>query len=182
VTTNGHRRDLGMDTALNVARLMHVDLTVANAAGWSWWLALSPYDYKDGLIYTDWKKPGDSESVIESKLLWAFGNFSRFVRPGMTRVAVRGSGGDLDGLLASAYHNESSGRVAVVCINMSSAALRVSVGAIARGTEVRLAAVQAHVTSALAEDNLKAIPALGARDGIDLPPRSIVTLTMEAGR
>ena len=44
---------------------------------WQWWTAVSGVDYKDGLIFTDWKKPGDPESIITAKLLWALGNYSR---------------------------------------------------------------------------------------------------------
>ena len=47
---NGNGRDLGMDAALYMARVMHYDLTLANASAWYWWLAVSLYDYKDGLV------------------------------------------------------------------------------------------------------------------------------------
>ena len=59
-------------------------------------LSVSPSDYKDGLIYiTDLNgKMGELEStrndglIEQSKMLWAFGNFLRFVRPGMRRVGA----------------------------------------------------------------------------------------------
>ena len=53
---NGGPRDLGMKPALYLARTIHADLAVANAAAWQWWLAISPYDYKDGLVYIDKNK------------------------------------------------------------------------------------------------------------------------------
>ena len=84
-----HKRDLGMDTALMVARVIHSDLAIAGASAWAWWLAVSPYDYKDGLIFTDWKKPGDPQNVLPSKLLWAMGNFSRYVRPAWSASMFR---------------------------------------------------------------------------------------------
>ncbi len=46
----GRKRDLEMDTALDVARVIHMDLAVAGASAWQWWTAFSPEDYKDGLI------------------------------------------------------------------------------------------------------------------------------------
>ncbi|MEJ5169859.1 MAG: glycoside hydrolase, partial [Fimbriimonadales bacterium] len=49
----GWGRDTGMTLALNVARLMQIDLTIAEANAWQWWLAVSDADYKDGLIYVD---------------------------------------------------------------------------------------------------------------------------------
>jgi len=77
--------------------MMHADLAIANANAWQWWTAVSNVDYKDGLIYTDYHNPGDPESIIQSKLLWAFGNFSRFIRPGMIRVKLDGAD-DIHGL------------------------------------------------------------------------------------
>jgi hypothetical protein len=173
------KRDLGMDTALNVARLIHCDLTIANASAWGWWLALSPYDYKDGLIYTDWKKPGDEETIIPSKLLWALGNFSRYVRPGMQRVAIESPNinQDLDGLLVSAYHLRAGGRLAIVCINMSAKSALVQVQLRSGGQEVPVAALRPHVTSANEADDLKACPPVAGADTIQIPARSIVTIT-----
>lgn len=47
----GGRRDLGMKTALFVARVIHNDLTIAEARSWQWWTAVSQVDFKDGLVY-----------------------------------------------------------------------------------------------------------------------------------
>jgi hypothetical protein len=84
-----------MDAALFVARLIHSDLTIAEARSWQWWTAVSEVDYKDGLVYLDDGSQGDSGRmgpetvslmhdgmVRESKLLWVLGNYSRFLRPG----------------------------------------------------------------------------------------------------
>jgi hypothetical protein len=49
---------------------MHYDLTVANSSTWYWWLAVSPYDYKDGLVYIDKNKTNGN--LTDSKLLWAW--------------------------------------------------------------------------------------------------------------
>ena len=129
----GRRRDLGMDTALYVARLIHVDLTVANARSWQWWTAISQVDFKDGLLYLDDGSAGASGrmgprtrslmadgAVRESKLLWAFGNFSRFIRPGAVRVQCETSPGQptANGLLASAYRGPA-GEVVTVLVNLS---------------------------------------------------------------
>jgi O-glycosyl hydrolase len=127
----GAKRDLGMDTALYVARILHVNLTVAQARSWQWWTALSEVDFKDGLIYLDKvavAKPhrtgADNPSlrpdgeVRDSRLLWALGNFSRFIRPGMVRIpcAITPEQSLADGLLASAYLDAKDNRV-VVLIN-----------------------------------------------------------------
>jgi O-glycosyl hydrolase len=106
----GGGRDLGMETALFVANIMHSDLTIANASAWQWWIAVSKYDFKDGLVYID----EDSHEIFESKLMWTLGNFSRFVRPGAKRIKVDTN---QDGnLKTSAYKNES-GDLVIVIIN-----------------------------------------------------------------
>ncbi|MFD2873082.1 glycoside hydrolase [Mucilaginibacter ximonensis] len=83
---NGSRRDLGIDAALYLASVISTDLTVANASAWQWWTAISAYNYKDGLIYIDKKKTDGN--FYTSKMLWALGNYSRFVKPGAVRVDV----------------------------------------------------------------------------------------------
>lgn len=79
-------RDSGMDSALTLARTVHADLTLADAVCWQYWIAVSRYDYRDGLLYTDHVEPGDEENIEETKRLWALGNFSRFIRPGAERI------------------------------------------------------------------------------------------------
>ncbi len=113
---NGPGRDLGMDMALFMARVIHYDLTVAQATAWNWWLAVSPHDYKDGLIYTDFARSGDAETIWSSKMLWTLGHFSRFVRPGAVRVALTGVD-NKEGLMASAYIHEAHRTLSVVFIN-----------------------------------------------------------------
>jgi len=44
----GWGRDLTMKTALDVARVIHYDLTILHASAWQWWTAVSPENYKDG--------------------------------------------------------------------------------------------------------------------------------------
>lgn len=82
----GEGRDLGMTTALFIAKLIHHDLNYANATSWQWWLGVSMGDYKDGLVYID--KSKTNGRVFDSKLLWGFGNYSRFISEGSTRVPV----------------------------------------------------------------------------------------------
>lgn len=125
----GGGRDLGMNTALYYARVIHNDLTIANASSWQYWTALSNHDYKDGLVYVDKGNNGingikhpdafalmqDGE-IRDSKSLWAFGNYARFIRPGFKRVEV--SGGNQN-LLISAFENPANGQVVMVVVNLS---------------------------------------------------------------
>ena len=169
----GRGRDLTMKTALDVARVMHLDLTLAGVSAWQWWLAVSEADYKDGLIYTDWHKPGDAETIIPSRLFWTFGNFSRFIRPGMRRIELKGDGHDVRGLMASAYHDEIGRRVVAVYLNMGTDARRVSAEFMQAAHRLRPSSMTMYVTSDRAGDELKPYP---AGEAFDVPARSAVTL------
>jgi len=174
--SNGPGRDLTMKTALDVARLIHFDMVETQASAWQWWLALSRYDYKDGLIYTDYTNPGDEETIIESKLLWALGNYSRFVRPGATRVDLQGANNQ-DGLMGSAYYHEEDDQLAVVMINYSNEEKPVHINVDNLPGKKQSVQFKPYITSEnydLEEKNL--IP---ANKAVNIPPRSIVTLVAE---
>jgi hypothetical protein len=115
----GRGRDATIDAALYIAGIVHADLVVANASAWHWWLAVTPYDYKDGLLYMD--RDSLTGTIRDSKMLWALGHYSRFVRPGMRRIGVEVAGADADSvdaeLLVSAYRDPASGRVVTVLVN-----------------------------------------------------------------
>jgi hypothetical protein len=175
----GGGRDLTMNTALDVARIIHLDLTLVGVTAWQWWTAVSPVSYKDGLIFTDWKKPGDAESIITSRLLWALGNYSRFVRPGMRRVELTGTGHDIRELMGSAYKDEKARRVVAVYINMGTGpqTVQLDFGLGKRGW--RLKSITPYVTSDREGDELKAYPAVVAGTPIEIPARSVVTLAAQ---
>ena len=133
----GNGRDLSINTALYNARVIHYDLTCANAASWQWWTAFSEWNYKDALVYIDdgisvngasaYSNPlletCKTDGVFrESKNLWTLGNFSRFIRPGMIRLgSVYGKDGGIKdnpkSLMASAYVDDASKKLVVVVIN-----------------------------------------------------------------
>lgn len=119
-----HGRDLGMNTALRVAKLIHYDLTLAHASAWHWWLAVSSGDYKDGLIYTDFNAKGGPQNILPSKNLWVLGNYSRFIRPGAQRVHLTGSHLPTD-LLASAYVDAENKKLILVLVNENNAPRRI---------------------------------------------------------
>jgi len=170
-------RDLGMNTALHLARVLHGDLSIVNVSGWSWWLAFSPHDYKDGLLYTDWKKDGDEESILPSKTFWVLGQHSRFVRPGMTRVAIGGPGlQDHAGLLATAYHDAENSRVVVVYVNSGRSDARVRLRV--TGHRALPKTQSTHITSAAPTDDLRALARTDAGTTVTVRARSVVTVVL----
>jgi hypothetical protein len=170
---NGGPRDLGMAPALYLARVIHTDLAVANATAWQWWLAISPYDYKDGLVYIDKNKTDGN--FYPSKMLWALGNYSRFVRPGAVRLAAQ-----LDGALASpgaplvsAYRSANGKQLITVVVNDTDAPTDLRLALAGR----QLGASQPFTTSATGD--LQPGPAVLAGQALHLRPRSITTLVSE---
>lgn len=86
-----------IDYALWLSRIIHTDLVYGNATGWSFWTALNQSNYDDhpyrfNLIFYQPNANGPSQTdgtFYDVKNLWALGNFSRFVRPGMVRFQVQ---------------------------------------------------------------------------------------------
>jgi O-glycosyl hydrolase len=130
----GGGRDLGMNTALYVARIIHHDLVLTNAKSWQWWTAIIQVDYKDGLVYLDDGSKGETGlmggsvpglqhdgAVRESKLLWVLGNYSRFIRPGMVRIKCGFSEEQSPetGVLVSAFKEPDSSDLVYVFVNQS---------------------------------------------------------------
>jgi len=173
--TVGPVRDLTMTTALNVSRVIWADVAVANASAWHWWLSLSPADYKDGLLYTDYFTPGDAQSLYCSKNFWAFGQWSRFIRPSWKRVDM-GSNGDVFGLMNAAFVSPTSNALAMVFINASSVNKLVTPDATGLDAGQGIAYWSPWITSALPSDNLSPLPPLAPGSTCVVPTNAVVTL------
>ena len=135
------RADLNpIDYALWISRIIHYDLTVANATSWSFWSVFNNSDYRDhrfrfGLI--QWTPDVDNRSTTSGtiepvKNLWAYGNFSRFVRPGMKRIQVdnithsepEAAGNNV---MASAFLDVDTDEIVIVLINYSNDNQKISI-------------------------------------------------------
>jgi len=125
---NGNKRDLGMTSALYMASVIHTDLTIANASAWQWWTAISASDYKDGLIYVDKNKTDGN--YYTSKMLWALGNYSRFIRPGAVRIDARAPlSTENKPLLVSAFKNGVNLTIVIVNPNAEDVKIRLNTNA-----------------------------------------------------
>ncbi len=174
---SGGDRDLGMNMALYVARVIFADLTLGNANSWQWWLAISPYDYKDGLVYIDYNK--NDGQIFDSKTLWALGNYSRFIHSGMKRVGIsrsdgRGDGQTLDGLMSSAYVSNDKSKATVVVINygQTTIPIKLKLQDISNSGQFKI-----YLTDGKQENDLAYSGTLSSEDVYDVPPRSVVTIT-----
>lgn len=178
----GGGRDLGMQTAIFVARIIHNDIAISNATSWQWWTALTRADYKDGLIYLDngtnngstgspdyCKNDGE---IRQSKLLWALGNYSLFVRPGMKRVAIDGYVNEAasKAVMATAYIDQTANKIVVVAINAGKASSKIK---LAVDREIVNGKLTPYVTSEVY--NLTKLEDVEASE-ITLSAQSVVTL------
>ncbi|MDE6490061.1 MAG: xylanase, partial [Muribaculaceae bacterium] len=77
--------DRTMKTALYIARVIHHDLVMADASSWQWWRAVGG-NYRDGLLMRYRPDGAECDTIVDSKLLWTLGNYSRFIRPGYRRI------------------------------------------------------------------------------------------------
>jgi O-glycosyl hydrolase len=171
-----------MPTALFVARIIHNDLTICNARSWQWWTAITESDYKDGLVYLDSgtaENPGEMGDHLESlkfdgtardsKLMWALGNYSRFVRPGMKRIkADLISENNVEQTLrASAFFNPETRETVVVVVNAGNKEFSIDYPAISAKTGAKMYVTSSEKNLAFSELNQSRIRIL---------PRSLTTI------
>jgi O-glycosyl hydrolase len=177
----GPGRDLGINAALYIARVIHTDLAIGNATSWQWWLGVSPSDYKDGLVYiadpagTMGELPATKNDgiIYKSKMLWAMGNYSRFIRPGMIRVDATLSGvtdatAAATSMMISAYKNPITKELVVVVINYGTSEEKIKLSNVnfSSGT------LKTYTTDALKELQYGTASATG---NLSVGARSIVT-------
>lgn len=98
-----------------VAGWIHNALTEGETSGWCWWWYKAMGATNEGLYNSDGS---------DTKRHYTFGNYSRYVRPGMVRVEVAGSFSE--DVLLSAYRGEG-GTVVVVAINKGSASASIPI-------------------------------------------------------
>ncbi|WP_405873504.1 glycoside hydrolase family 30 protein [Streptomyces sp. NBC_00005] len=151
---------------LTVASAIHDALTKGNTSGYVYWYGASTGATR-GLIQMD----GDSYHV--SKRLWAMANYSRFIRPGATRIGA--TTGDSN-LKLSAFRN-TDGTVTVVALNASTSANPVTFSlrntGITNGTATPYLTDNTHSTA-----QQQTVTVSGSSLTVTVPARSLVTYTV----
>lgn len=151
--------DASITNALAVAAKIHAALTTGNASVWNyWWILRTGATDNQGL----------TDTTGNTKRLYALGNWSKFVRPGMVRV---GTSGSVSGVSLTAFKNATTGAVAIVAINANATSTTFSLGL----SGLSVPSMIPHLTSASA--NLaaqSAIPASAAMS-VTVPATSVTT-------
>ncbi|SFD17170.1 O-Glycosyl hydrolase [Algibacter pectinivorans] len=176
-----------IDYALWLSRIIHTDLVFGNATGWSFWTALNQSTYGDhpfrfNLVLYQPNSNGSFHTdgtYKENKLLWALGNFSRFVRPGMVRFEVLNpeysDNTSVENFMISGYRSTVSNDLVLVCINNTDNNKAISFKNYTKDFELVGDTFNTYTTSTI--NNLK--KASVAYDAISIPAKSIVTLKGE---
>ncbi|MFA6835302.1 MAG: carbohydrate-binding protein [Fibrobacteraceae bacterium] len=100
--------DPGINSAINTAILMHEALVTAGVNAWHYWWIHGPTG--TSLFPNNVSTP--------AKRLWAMGNYSRFVRPGFSRIEATAT--PATGVRLSAYKDSLNTKAVVVIINSNS--------------------------------------------------------------
>jgi O-glycosyl hydrolase len=180
--TKGRRSQ--MDCALFLAKLINQDLTVGNAVAWQFWNAWEPGNAEwDTRYYLIALKPNatytDGEFTI-TKNLWALGNYSRFVRPGMKRVITDRNDG-LDPLhaaqdvMVSAFTGGKD-KLVMVVVNYTQQVRSVTPVLKKLGS---VKSYRTYTTSANIGDDLKPSAKTVLKGAISLQPRSVTTIVFD---
>ncbi|MET9865917.1 glycoside hydrolase family 30 beta sandwich domain-containing protein, partial [Streptomyces sp. NPDC006386] len=115
----------------------------------------------------------DGENYHVSKRLWALANYSRFIRPGATRIGATASDGDLK---LSAFR-DTDGSVTVVALNAATAATPVSFSL--RNIGFSNGTATPYVTDGSRNmARQAAVPVTGGALRATVPARSLVTYTI----
>ena len=158
-----------MQTALHMAKIIYSDLVYGQAHSWSYWVASEIRDGICALI--------DAQGFVEdarkgrdmrpTKLLWALGNYSFFIRPGYDRVEIAGAD-NMDGVMASAYVSPDGDKIVAVFINMTHEAQNAEISINCDGNAELAGLYKTDERSDLAKIDFDS-------DSIKLAPRSITT-------
>jgi O-glycosyl hydrolase len=179
--TKGDRSN--MDCALFLSKVINSDLTVGNATAWQFWNAYEPGSAaKNTRYYLIALQPNpdytDGEFTI-TKNLWALGHYSRFVRPGMTRVlteTLSGSVGQNKDLLISAYSDKDD-KMVVVCTNYGKAKMHLQLDV--KNFVKKHGSMVSYLTTEEVGVDMKRQPVQDPSEAILLPARSIMTIVVD---
>ncbi|MFF5841203.1 glycoside hydrolase [Streptomyces massasporeus] len=150
-----------------VASAVHDALTKGNTSGYVYWYGASTGATR-GLIQMD----GANYHV--SKRLWALANYSRFIRPGATRIGAGTSDADLR---LSAFR-DPDGSVTVVALNAAATATPVSFSL--RNIGFTSGTATPYVTdNSRSTARQQAVPVTGGSLKATVPARSLVTYTVK---
>ncbi len=164
-------KDTSIDSAINLAIVMQEDLTILDCVSWQYWIAVSCYDYRDGLIYVD----KSSHNVTLTKRLWAMGNYSRFIDRGYVRVDAKFK---KNGVYTSAFtgvNENGEEELVMVFVNSNNSAVNIDFAGIDASKYNRMSV---HLTSSRYSLAEQFYGEFSDTSCVELPKNSIVTVVV----
>ena len=166
-----------IQVALVMGRLIHSDMTVADAEAWGYWKAMELNG--DHALIALRAEDGDilkGGTASANKILWALGNYSFFIRPGFVRIGCDGAD-DLDGLAVSAYMSPERDRIVLVGVNSGFSAENISLS-LPSGVRRRVSSVNVYRTDAVTD--LTLVSSFQDVPGqIEAAQRSLTTIVLD---
>ncbi|KAI1874979.1 uncharacterized protein JN550_002408 [Neoarthrinium moseri] len=158
----------GAGEGMTWANSIYTAVVNANCSAYLYWIGVQGGNTNSKLVRID------GNNVIPSKRLWAFGQWSRFVRPGAVRVGVSGA---KSGVKTSAFRN-TDGAVAVQFINTGSASAALTVKA-SGGDSFKVGNATAYITDNSHDLDVLASSINDGTASVNVPSRSMVTLVLQ---
>lgn len=155
-----------IENGIAVAEWIHDALTVGELNAWCFWWYNGGSDTNEGLYLNG----------TDTKRHYTFGNYSKYVRPGMTRVEIAGK--SPDGVLLTAFKG-NDGKVVIVAINKGSTSATIPI-TIAGGSAP--ASFIPYVTSGSANENWSAKTPVSASGSILTVTLGSKTVTTFVGK
>ncbi|EAW14120.1 putative cellulose hydrolase [Aspergillus clavatus NRRL 1] len=153
----------GKGEGLTWAEKIHTAITQGGVSAYLYWEGFERATTNACLVITDGKR------VIPSGRLWAFGHWSRYVRPGAVRVAISGSTSTLK---MTAFKNKD-GTVSVQIINTGPSASEVTVAGFAA------ASAKAYLTdNNHAQISETTVSVNGGKASVNVPGHAFVTVVL----
>jgi len=174
-----------MDCALSLARIITTDLNVTNTTGWQWWTTFEKGKHggesRFCLIEAFTNNNNTDGEYHLNKLFYSFGNFSHFIRPGMSRIGTTRSDNlstqqEINDVMFSAYLNKEENQLVLLAVNLTHEARKITV-ALENASEKILTNPSLFLTDEFSNFTKQDIDL--SSGNLVVPARSVVTYTAD---
>lgn len=168
ISTTYDTFDASMNNGLTWAETFYKYLTKANVNAFFWWAGARPTSNNESLIQLN------DNSYVVTKRFDTYGNYTRYIKPGSTRVNVNKGSSVSSNVLVSSFKKDNE--YVVVVVNKSSSAINSTLN-------VNGAAITGYLKGYVTDANSRWTPTEDIQPNADntysisVPPLSVVTFT-----
>lgn len=175
----GYAAGTEMDHSIQMSRVIHNDLTVANCTSWSYWTSMDggTAEHKNRFILIRLIPDGGDLTEGDGKYLattnlWVLGNYSLFVRPGYVRISHDVENENYD-FFGSSYLAPDNSRIVSVYTNSTDKTFYLQDEFEGRD------AVMSIKTYTTSEDKQMEPATVRVKDVVTIAPKSVVTVVYD---